>query len=137
MTEEVEKYVNDCMDWNDSIENDGTELTTVEEGDYTFRISGFERARYIGSAKSQPATRQASPLTSLRRTGNQPFVSLTSFSTARLNGSYPLSSEASVKKSTVRNWSWTGLKCSILMEGHTSSLEPTPTTAVRKRPSTI
>ena len=51
MTDEVEKYVNDCMDWNDSIENDGTELATVEEGDYTFRISGFERARYIGSAK--------------------------------------------------------------------------------------
>ena len=59
MTDEVEKYVNDCMDWNDSIENDGTELTTVEEGDYTFRISGFERARYVGSAKI-PACNKAS-----------------------------------------------------------------------------
>lgn len=59
MTDEVEKYVNDCMDWNDSIENDGTELTTVEEGDYTFRISSFERARYIGSAKI-PACNKAS-----------------------------------------------------------------------------
>ena len=59
MTDEVEKYVNDCMDWNDSIENDGNELTTVEEGDYTFRISGFERARYVGSAKI-PACNKAS-----------------------------------------------------------------------------
>ena len=40
-----------CMDWNDSIENDGKEFITLEEGDYNFTVTGFERGRFPGSAK--------------------------------------------------------------------------------------
>ena len=40
-----------CMDWNDSIENDGMEFITLDEGDYNFTVTGFERGRFPGSAK--------------------------------------------------------------------------------------
>ena len=40
-----------CMDWNDAIENDGQEFVTLEEGDYNFTVTGFERGRFPGSAK--------------------------------------------------------------------------------------
>ena len=40
-----------CMDWNDTIENDGLEFVILEEGDYNFRVTDFERGRFPGSAK--------------------------------------------------------------------------------------
>ena len=42
---------NMCMDWDDTIENDGKEFITLEEGDYNFTVTGFERGRFPGSAK--------------------------------------------------------------------------------------
>lgn len=40
--------------WDDPIENDGEEYTTLEPGEYEFTVTGFERKRYEGSAKVPP-----------------------------------------------------------------------------------
>jgi len=47
------------MDWNDSIESDGTEYILLPEGDYNFEVINFERGRFPGSAKI-PACNKAS-----------------------------------------------------------------------------
>lgn len=39
------------MDWNDSLVTDGQEFITLDEGDYNFVVTGFERGRYPGSEK--------------------------------------------------------------------------------------
>ena len=39
------------LDWNDTIEADGQEFVTLEEGDYVFEVTGFERGRFPGGAK--------------------------------------------------------------------------------------
>ena len=39
------------MDWNDAIESDGQEFIVLEEGDYNFRVTSFERGHFPGSAK--------------------------------------------------------------------------------------
>lgn len=46
-------YTNDpnIMDWNDSIENDGQEFVILNEDDYNYQVTGFERGRFHGSAK--------------------------------------------------------------------------------------
>lgn len=43
--------MNMCMDWNDVIESDGQEFIILEEGDYNFTVTNFERGRFPGSAK--------------------------------------------------------------------------------------
>lgn len=48
---------NMLMDWGDSIENEGSEFITLEEGDYVFKVTNFERGRYIGSAKIPPCNK--------------------------------------------------------------------------------
>lgn len=53
----MEDNKNLCMDWGDSIENEGQELITLEEGDYVFKVTNFERGRYIGSAKIPPCNK--------------------------------------------------------------------------------
>ena len=50
---------NMCMDWNDAIESDGQEYVVLEEGDYNFRVTSFERGHFPGSAKI-PACNKAS-----------------------------------------------------------------------------
>lgn len=42
---------NMIMDWNDAIVEDGQEFITLEEGDYNFTVTAFERGRFPGSAK--------------------------------------------------------------------------------------
>ena len=42
---------NAVMDWNDVIEDDGQEFVLLEEGDYNFKVTGFERGHFPGSAK--------------------------------------------------------------------------------------
>ena len=42
---------NMIMDWNDAIVEDGQEFITLEEGDYNFVVTAFERGRFPGSAK--------------------------------------------------------------------------------------
>ena len=39
------------LDWDSTIEDDGTGFVLLEEGDYDFTVTGFERGRHNGSAK--------------------------------------------------------------------------------------
>ena len=39
------------MDWDDVIENDGTEFVVLEPGDYVFEVVDFERGRFPGGPK--------------------------------------------------------------------------------------
>ena len=50
----ADTYMNDqnmVMDWNDTIENDGQEFVILEEGDYNFTVTSFERGRFPGGPK--------------------------------------------------------------------------------------
>jgi len=47
------------MDWNDTIETDGQEFILLEEGDYNFTVTNFERGRFPGGQKV-PACNKAS-----------------------------------------------------------------------------
>ncbi len=51
MAENYQNEQNMYLDWNDTIENDGQEFITLEEGDYIFEVTGFERGRFPGGAK--------------------------------------------------------------------------------------
>ena len=42
---------NGIMDWNDVLENDGSEFVLLPEGDYRFKVASFERGRFVGSTK--------------------------------------------------------------------------------------
>lgn len=53
----MEDNKNLCMDWGDSIENEGQELIILEEGDYVFEVTNFERGRYVGSTKIPPCNK--------------------------------------------------------------------------------
>ena len=39
------------MDWNDTILEDGQELVLLDEGDYNFIVTNFERGRFPGGQK--------------------------------------------------------------------------------------
>lgn len=45
---------NGCFNWDDTIENDGNGFVLLDEGDYTFTVTGFERGSYPGGAKIPP-----------------------------------------------------------------------------------
>ena len=51
MADTYQNVQNMFLDWNDEIENDGQEFVTLEEGDYIFEVTGFERGRFPGGAK--------------------------------------------------------------------------------------
>lgn len=42
---------NNTLDWGDSIEQDGSEFVTLDEGDYTFEVTKMERGDFPGSEK--------------------------------------------------------------------------------------
>ena len=46
------------LDWDSAIEDDGQGFVLLDEGDYDFTVTGFERGRHNGSAKS-PACNKA------------------------------------------------------------------------------
>lgn len=39
------------LDWNEEIENDGSDFVLLPEGDYNFEVISFERGRHNGSEK--------------------------------------------------------------------------------------
>ena len=46
-----------CLDWDDVVKEDGQEFLILQEGDYDFRVTNFERARHGGSAKLPPCNK--------------------------------------------------------------------------------
>ena len=42
---------NMIMDWDDVIESDGQDFVILDDGDYNFTVTAFERGRFPGSAK--------------------------------------------------------------------------------------
>lgn len=55
----MSSFDSNLMDWDSAIESDGQQFIVLDEGDYTFTVTGFERGRYPGSAKI-PACNKAS-----------------------------------------------------------------------------
>lgn len=56
----MEQYIEDgILGWDDEISEDGGgQYVLLEEGDYNFTVTGFERGRFTGSAKT-PACNKA------------------------------------------------------------------------------
>ncbi len=48
---EYQNNQNMLLDWNDAIESDGQEYVILEEGDYNFTVTDFERGRFPGGQK--------------------------------------------------------------------------------------
>lgn len=42
------------LGWDDEITSDSGSFTLLEEGDYNFKVTAFQRARFPGSAKIPP-----------------------------------------------------------------------------------
>jgi len=53
----MENNQNMLMDWNDSLESDGKEFITLDEGDYNFTVIKFERGHHNGSEKVPPCNK--------------------------------------------------------------------------------
>ncbi|MDE6261584.1 MAG: hypothetical protein K2M42_12165 [Oscillospiraceae bacterium] len=51
------------LGWDDEIVNDSGSYLLLEEGDYSFTVTGFERARFPGSAKIPPCNKAVLTLT--------------------------------------------------------------------------
>ena len=49
--------------WDDYVEQDGGDFVLLDEGEYEFRITGFERGRFPGSAKIPPCNKAIMTLT--------------------------------------------------------------------------
>ena len=47
------------LDWDDAIESDGQEFVILEEGDYNFTVTDFERGRFPGGTKIPPCNKAA------------------------------------------------------------------------------
>lgn len=45
------------LDWNDEIEKDSSDFVLLPEGTYEFTVTGFERARHMGSDKLPPCNK--------------------------------------------------------------------------------
>ena len=66
----MSNYDANLMDWDSAIESDGQQFIVLDEGDYTFTVTGFERGRYPGSAKI-PACNKASLTLTIDLPGGQ------------------------------------------------------------------
>ena len=51
------------MGWDDIIESDGQSFVVLKDGEYNFKVTGFERGRFPGSAKIPACNKAALTLT--------------------------------------------------------------------------
>lgn len=51
MADTYQNNQNMFLEWDDAIESDGQEFVILEEGDYNFTVTGFERGRFPGGQK--------------------------------------------------------------------------------------
>ena len=56
------------MDWNDTILEDGQDLVLLDEGDYNFIVTNFERGRFLGGQKIPACNKATIFLTSASST---------------------------------------------------------------------
>ena len=61
------------MDWNDTIESDGQEFVLLDEGDYNFTVTNFERGRFPGGQKV-PACNKATITVQIKTAEGLPVV---------------------------------------------------------------
>ena len=59
----MSNFDSNLMDWDSTLESDGKQFTVLDEGDYTFTVTSFERGRYPGSAKLPPCNKAILTLT--------------------------------------------------------------------------
>lgn len=45
------------LDWNDAIESNGQDFVILEEGDYNFEVTAFERGHFPGGPKIPPCNK--------------------------------------------------------------------------------
>ncbi len=96
----MSEYINDAHEigWDDEISNDGGQYIVLEEGDYNFTVSAFERARFLGSAKI-PACNKAVLTLAVDTRWNRFLPSSTTCSSGPAwNGKYPSSSGQLARK---------------------------------------
>lgn len=53
----MENVVDRELNWDDIIENDGSDWELLPEGDYEFTVTGFTRGRYEGGPKIGPCNK--------------------------------------------------------------------------------
>lgn len=51
MADTYQNNQNMFLDWDDTIESDGQEFVILQEDDYNFTVTGFERGRFPGGQK--------------------------------------------------------------------------------------
>jgi len=126
---------NAVMDWNDVIEDDGQEFVLLEEGDYNFRVTNFERGHFPGSAKL-PACNKATLTLEVDTREGCAYVKHDLLLCRNLEWRISSFFVASARRSTVSVWSWTGIRSLALRAGQDSSPVATPTVMVsRSRPT--
>ena len=66
---EFEKNMSGELGWDDEIQNEGG-YEVLPEGDYTFRVEKFERARHAGSEKIPPCNKAIITLSVFNESGS-------------------------------------------------------------------
>ncbi len=59
----MSNFDTNIMDWDSVIESDGQQFIILDEGDYDFTVTNFERGHYPGSAKLPPCNKASVTLT--------------------------------------------------------------------------
>ncbi len=59
----MSNFDTNIMDWDSVIESDGQQFIILNEGDYDFTVTNFERGHYPGSAKLPPCNKASVTLT--------------------------------------------------------------------------
>ena len=70
MSETTNYGLNDTLDWNGTLESDGSEYTVLPEGDYVYEVVNMERGSFPGSEKMGKCNKATLTLRVTDDTGN-------------------------------------------------------------------